>query len=312
MIRKIKKKVLITGAEGFIAHYLIKKLLSKNFQVYGSYYKKNKITKNSKVKFVFCDVRNKLQVKKVINKIKPNIIFHLAAKSHPFYSFSNPIETVRTNVLGTINILEACKKLNIHSKIVIACSSGQYGSRSLKKLPMVEKDKYEPEHIYGLSKSFQDNLGYQYFKMFKMKIVRAIIFNTSGPGKKHDVFYDICRQFCNQISNKIIKINCGNINNFRDFMHVEDVADALYALSIKGKNGDSYNIGSSKIYKINTIIKILRKHYKKKIVVNINKKLFRKFDEKFISSDNKKILKLGWKPKKNIKNIINDMIEFYK
>lgn len=256
--------MLVTGAEGFIAYYLIKKLLSKNFQVYGSYYKKNKKIKNSKVKFLFCDVRNKQQVKKVINKIKPNIIFHLAAKSHPFYSFSNPIETIQTNVLGTINILETCRKANFYSKIIIACSSGQYGARSLKELPMIEKDKYEPEHIYGLSKSFQDNLGYQYYKMFKMKIIRAIIFNTSGPGKKHDVFYDICRQFCNQIKNKIIKIKCGNLNNFRDFIHVEDVADALYTLSIKGKSGNSYNIGSSKIHKINSIIKILRKNYKKK------------------------------------------------
>ena len=65
----------------------------------------------------------------------------------------------------------------------MACSSGQYGSRPYSKLPMKENDLYDPEHIYGLSKVFQDLLCKQYFKMFKLKTIRAILFNTSGQGK---------------------------------------------------------------------------------------------------------------------------------
>ena len=87
-------------------------------------------------------------------------------------------------------MLETCKDLRNKSKIVIACSSGQYGSRPFTKLPMVENNQYDPEHIYGLSKVFQDSLCKQYFKMFKLNIIRAILFNTSGPGKKFDVFFD--------------------------------------------------------------------------------------------------------------------------
>lgn len=304
------KKVLITGAEGFIAHYLVKKL-NKNskFKVYGSYYQKS-IKSNKKVKFYKCDVRNFNGVKKLIKKIKPGIIFHLAAKSHPIYSFKNPVETMRTNVMGTINILESCKLLNLSPKIIVACSSAQYGIRNFQLLPMKENDDYKPEHIYGLSKVFQEMLGRQYYKMFNLKIVNAIIFNTSGPRKKFDVFFDICKQFSKQINKKIINIRCGNLNNYRDFMHVEDVADALIALANKGKVGQSYNIGSSKLIKVSNIIKILEKSFNKKIILKIDKKLIRKYDEKFISSSNQKIKKIGWKTKKNIKDIILDMVDY--
>tara|TARA_B100000989_G_scaffold271459_1_gene228242 strand:- start:2728 stop:3663 length:936 start_codon:yes stop_codon:yes gene_type:complete len=306
MVKKLKT-AFITGSEGFIGGYLSKVLLNK-YQVVGGYYKMNKFKKLKGVKYVFCDVRNLDNIKKIFKKYKPSLVFHLAAKSHPFYSFTNPIETMNTNVIGTINLLETCKKDKLKPKIIIACSSGQYGSRPFSKLPMVEKNEYDPEHIYGLSKVFQDSLSKQYYKMFKLKIIRAILFNTSGPGKKFDVFFDICRQFSHQINKKKIIIKCGNLNNFRDFMHVEDVARGLLFLSQKGIPGESYNIGSAKLIKISKIIDLLRKKYKKNIIIKTEKNLLRKFDEKFITASVNKIKKLGWQPSKNINDIINDMI----
>ncbi len=305
---KKNKIVLVTGSEGFIGGYLIKLLLLKKYKVLGGYYKKKKFNKINKVKYIYCDVRNLSNVKKILNIYKPNVIFHLAAKSHPFYSFTNPIETMNTNVIGTINLLETCKELRMRPKIVIACSSGQYGARPLSKLPMVEDNEYDPEHIYGLSKVFQDSLCKQYYKMFKLNIIRAILFNTSGPGKKFDVFFDICKQFSKQIQKKKIVIKCGNLNNFRDFMHVEDVAKALLFLSNKGLSGESYNVGSAKLTKISKIIEILKKKYKKKIKIKTDKKMLRDYDEKFIAASIKKIKKLGWKPRKKIDDIIDDMI----
>ncbi len=306
---KMNRKIaLITGSEGFIGYYLKKLLLKNNYNVIGCYYKKKKFKKIKNVKYIFCDVRKIKRLKIILNKYKPNIIFHLAAKSHPFYSFVDPIGTINTNVLGTINLLETCRDLNINSKIIMACSSGQYGSRPYSKLPMKENDLYDPEHIYGLSKVFQDSLCKQYFKMFKLKTIRAILFNTSGQGKKFDVFHDICNQFRKQFSKKKIIIKCGNLNNFRDFMHVEDVAHGLFFLSKKGVPGQSYNIGSSNLIKISKIIDILREKYHKNISLKIEKRLLRKYDEKFISASINKIKKLGWKPTKKIDDIILDMI----
>ena len=77
------------------------------------------------------------------------------------------------------NVLE----LNFNPKIVIACSSAQYGTRNFEELPLKEENLFKPDHIYGLSKYFQNLLANQYFKMFNLKVINAIIFNTSGPGK---------------------------------------------------------------------------------------------------------------------------------
>ena len=157
--------------------------MKNNYNVIGCYYKKKKFKKIKNVKYIFCDVRKINGLRIILNKYNPNIIFHLAAKSHPFYSFVDPIGTINTNVIGTINLLETCRALNINPKIIMACSSGQYGSRPYSKLPMKENESYDPEHIYGLSKVFQDSLCKQYFKMFKLKTIRAILFNTSGQEK---------------------------------------------------------------------------------------------------------------------------------
>ena len=176
---------------------------------------------------------------------------------------------------------------------------------------MKESDIHLPEHIYGLSKVFQDKLGSQYNKMYSLKIIRAILFNTSGPGKFNDVFNDICSQFVKNNNKKKIIINCGNLNNQRDFMHVDDVVNALYILASRGKNGESYNVGSGKLTKVREIINILEKLYNTKINIRINKSLYRKFDERFILSSNKKIRSLNWKLNKSVKDIIKDMVSYY-
>jgi nucleoside-diphosphate-sugar epimerase len=116
----LKDKIaVVTGVSKGIGEALCRQLLSNGSKVYGL--GRNDFDGNhTNYTFIKTDVRNLEDLTHVIDAEKPDIIFHLAAKSHPFYSFSNPIETVRTNVLGTINILEACKKLNIHSKIIFS------------------------------------------------------------------------------------------------------------------------------------------------------------------------------------------------
>ncbi len=308
----MKKKILITGSEGFVGYYLIKFLSKKKYLIYGTYKSKKNFFVNKNVKYLKCDVRNYKILKKIILEYKPNFIFHLAAKSHPNFSFNNPIETINTNIKGTINLLEICRNFYKSPKIILACSSAQYGSRKFKDLPMKETDVFAPEHIYGLSKVFQDKLGSQYCKMYSLNIVKAILFNTSGPGKSKDVFNDICIQFAKQKnSEKQIIIRCGNLNNQRDFMHVDDVVEGLYVLSQKGKKGQEYNIGSGKLTKVREIINFLEKFYKKKIKIVYDKSLHRKFDEKFICSSNQKIKFLNWKPKKDFKDVIIDMVRHY-
>tara|TARA_A100001037_G_scaffold306635_1_gene353526 strand:- start:9401 stop:10315 length:915 start_codon:yes stop_codon:yes gene_type:complete len=302
------KKILITGSEGFIGKHLIRKLNRKNVNLFGSFYKNKKFKSSRNLKYIKCDFRNENQIKDLIKKVSPDIIFHLAAKSHPTYSFKNPIQTIETNVMGTLKLFEICKNQNINPKIVVACSSAQFGSKKKNELPITEESKSFPEHIYGFSKLVQSLLSDQYFKMFNLQIFKAIIFNTSGPGKNFDVFQDICNQYLRQKNKKKIIIETGNLKNLRDFSHVDDVANALIQISKKGVPGESYIIASSRLEKISKIISILKKLTNKNITIRKNKKLFRKFDEKFILGNNRKIKKLDWSSKKNLEDIVKDII----
>ncbi len=302
------KKILVTGSEGFIGKHLIGKLIGKNVNLFASYYKNKKLKSFKNLKYIKCDFRYENQIKNLIKRVSPDIIFHLAAKSHPTYSFRNPIQTIETNVMGTLKLFEVCKNQKINPKIVVACSSAQFGSKKKNELPITEESESFPEHIYGFSKLAQSLLSEQYFKMFNLPIFKAIIFNTSGPGKNFDVFQDICNQYLKQKNKKKITIETGNLENLRDFSHVEDVVNALIQISRKGVPGESYIIASSKLEKISKIISILKKLTKKNIIIKKNKKLFRKFDEKFILGNNRKIKKLDWSSKKNIEDIVKDII----
>lgn len=302
-------KILVTGSDGFIGYHLLNYLCKyKKYKLFGSFYKKKKLKKINNVYYQKCDFRKYNQIFKLINKVKPNIIYHLAAKSHPTFSFKRPIETLETNIMGTAKLFESCKILKIKPKIIVACSSAQYGSKTKKELPIEEISESFPEHIYGFSKLVQNLLSLQYFKMYNIKIYRAIIFNTSGLGKNFDVFQDICRQFIKQNKNKSIILKVGNLQNLRDFTHVQDAVNGLVKIEKKGKAGESYIISSNKLIKISKIIDILKKCTTKKVFIKKNKKLFRKFDEKYILGCNKKIKKLGWKQKKSIVDIVLDII----
>lgn len=306
-----RKKILITGSEGFIGSHLIRFFFNKNFHVIACHYKKINKIKSKNINYYRCDVRNRKRIGQILKISKPDLIYHLAAKSLPSFSFNYPIKTMNTNLFGTFNILEECRVQKINPKIIIACSSGQFGSRPLNKLPYKEDYIQKPDHIYGLSKNFQNMLGMQYFKMYNLKIIIALIFNTTGPGKKGDVFSDFCKQFVlNKIKNGTKTIKIGDLNKFRDFLHINDLIKGLFVLGKKGKIGEEYNLCSSNYHQISKIISLM-KNKKFKIKVLRDKKLMRKFDERYIFGSNKKIFKLGWEPKLGIKDIFRDICQFY-
>ena len=309
-----KKKVLITGANGFVGKYLIEKLLKENCEVYGTVLDGD-LYIDSRMIFFHLDLIDAIETRKIIEKIKPDVIFHLASQSSVKMSWDKPQLTFNVNVIGTINLLESIRLSNPTAKIILIGSSEEYGSVFKENFSPLEETKCFPENIYAITKSTQNYLGNMYHKAYGMNIIMTRSFNHVGPGQSPQfVISDFCKQVAEiELRNTNPIINVGNLNSYRDFLDVRDVVDAYYELSLNGKFGETYNIGSGNSYKIEDLLKMIISMSKCEIEVKIDEKKFRPIDIPKTCADITKILyDTNWSPKYEIKDTINNTLEYWR
>jgi GDP-4-dehydro-6-deoxy-D-mannose reductase len=341
------EKVLITGANGFIGSHLIDFCLDKGYQIYGlerenqaynnlSHYieSKTKFSEEDKLDFlgeqikipiknhnlilVECNIKNGPLLEKIIINIKPNFIFHFAAQPYILQSWENPLDTIETNVLGTINVLEPIKKHNLKSRVILACSSTEYGTSAEFDRPLKENDPLLAIHPYGISKVAAELLTRQYYINFGVETVNLRFFNQTGIRRINDAPSDFIRKVA-QIELGLIEpvIEVGNLESFRDFTDIRDSVKAIWLAATKAKPGEVYNVCSSRKIQIREILNIILGFCNKKIkiVENFPQKL-RKRDEDVIVGDYSKISEdLGWQPtipiEDTLKGMYNFWIDFY-
>ena len=273
----MKKKILITGAFGFIGSHLAELFVRKGFEVivFDRYNSNNNWgwLEHSKFKneieVVLGDIRDYDSVSKAIEKCK--VVLHLAALIGIPYSYVSPTAYYKTNVEGTLNVLEASKNLNVEQTIITSTSE-TYGSAQY--IPIDEKHPMVAQSPYAASKIAADQLSISYYKAFNLpvKIIRP--FNTYGPRQSLRAIIPTI------ISQSILEkkqINVGNISPSRDFLHVNDTCNAFLQIY---KNKDLYgkivNVGSGKEISIKNLIeKIISKGSSKKIEIKKDKKRVR-------------------------------------
>lgn len=295
-----KKKILITGATGFIGSHLTELCVKKGFKVsafdrYNPQYNLNCLN-NSKYKkdinFIFGDIRDYDSVYKASKGM--DIILHLAALIGIPYSYYSPMAYVKTNIEGTYNILEATKNLNI-KQLIITSTSETYGTA--QKVPISENHRLIGQSPYSASKISADQLAISYWTSFQLpvKIIRP--FNTYGPRQSN-------RAVIPTIINQALKnknISLGNIKTTRDYTYVSDISEA-YLEIIKTKNifGQPINVGSNNEFKIEQIARKVIKKINPNLKIIIDKKRIRpeKSEVDRLKCDNRLIIKkTNWKPK---------------
>ncbi|MEK7499908.1 MAG: GDP-mannose 4,6-dehydratase, partial [Patescibacteria group bacterium] len=185
----------------------------------------------------------------LIEAIRPEYIFHLAAQSYVRTSWESPQETITTNMLGEINLLEAVRLLKTDKYnpiIVITCSSEEYGLVTKSQLPITEDTPLAPLSPYAVSKIGQDFLGFQYFKTYGLKTIRLRVFNHSGP-KRPPAFGD------SHTAHEIALIEAGlkepvityrDLTAVRDYSDVRDIVHAYALAAERCEAGDVYNVCS--------------------------------------------------------------------
>jgi UDP-glucose 4-epimerase len=247
------KKILVTGGAGFIGFHLCKKLLefTPNLTIYDnlSSGKLENVKDLPKANFVKGDI---LDLKKLCNVEKADLIFHLAAQVVVPYSMENPIEDFETNARGTLNVLETARKDD--AKLVFTSSAAVYGNST--KLPTPEDYGFNPFSCYGLSKVVGEEYCNMYVNQYGLDITILRLANVYGP-RCHGVISD----FLDKISKNPEKLEIiGTGLQSRDFVHISDVVDALI-LSATSKNavGQTFNIGFGKTTKIIDLAKMILK-----------------------------------------------------
>lgn len=335
--------LLITGADGFIGSHLTDLCISKNYIVYAlkkpsnhvqnlthytngkrEFLDKEKLNylgeyikipcNNDRLIILECDLRNRILLNRIINAVQPKIIFHFGAQSFVISSWGNPINTIETNVIGTINIFEPIKNNKIKTSVIVACSSAEYGTTSEINRPLKETDPLLAIHPYGISKIATELLARQYYLNFGIKAINLRFFNQTGPRKVNDACSDFVRDIAMiELGLKEPVIKVGNLNAYRDITGIEDTLQAIWLAATKGKSGETYNVCSGRKIQIRKVLDIVLSFSSKKIKIieNIPEKL-RKTDEDVILGDNSKIInELGFEITQSIEETLKDMFDYW-
>ena len=182
-------KVLITGVTGFVGSHLVEYIHEQHpeTEIHGiKRWRSNTNNVNhldGMITYHDCDIKDAHNVNNLINDIKPDRIFHLAAQSFVPTSWESPSETFEINIIGQCNIFESVRKIQsktYNPAIQIACSSEEYGLVLPLEVPIKETNPLRPLSPYAVSKVAQDFMGYQYFKSYGLQIIRTLAFNHSG------------------------------------------------------------------------------------------------------------------------------------
>lgn len=316
------EKILITGINGFAGSHLAEYVLKNNLgEVYGTTRGRTVNLENlenvkNKVELTECDITDSYSVEKTIDEIKPDYVFHLAAQAFVPASWRSPIETMNTNVIGSLNLFEAIRKSNTNPLIQICGSSEEYGMVLPEETPITEDNPLRPLSPYGVSKVAMDLMGYQYFKSYGMKIVRTRAFNHSGP-RRGEVYVDSdwCRQVIQiEKGKKEPVVMVGNLEAKRDFTDVRDIVRGYWLSLKKGKAGEVYNICSGKTWKMKDVLdKIISLSKAKNIKVQEDPKRLRPSDVQLLLGDNKKFCEAtGWKPEIPYEKTLEDLMAYWR
>ena len=188
---KKQKKALITGITGFAGSHLAEFLLDKGLVIHGMVRwrsERSNIQSIKKKLFLHeADLLDAHSLYTVIETIKPDYIFHLAAQSFVKSSWASPAHTIEVNMVGSTNLFEAVRRCHFPTVIQIACSSEEYGKVYPEETPIKETNALRPLSPYGVSKLGMDYLGYQYYESYGLKIIRTRGFNHTGP-RRGEVF----------------------------------------------------------------------------------------------------------------------------
>jgi|TARA_Y100000294_G_scaffold177047_1_gene201217 GDP-mannose 4,6-dehydratase len=313
MINRKFKKCLITGITGSGGSYLAEHILlkDKRIKIFGIYrsvgYKK--LLQNKRIELFKVDLCNFYKTQKIINKINPDLIFHLASSANVRESFDFPKKIIENNNTITLNLLEIVRKNKIKPLIIICSTSEVYGKIVKKDAPIKETKNISPVNPYSVSKAFQDLISQVYFKNYGLKIIITRMFSYINARKNYLFQTAFAKQIVDIERGKKKILVHGNLNSIRNIIDIADAMEAYWLTAKRGRLGEIYNISGKKVISVRNYLKELKKLSNIKIKSKIDKKLMRPVDVTLQISDSKKFIRdTRWSPKISFKESMKKLL----
>jgi GDP-4-dehydro-6-deoxy-D-mannose reductase len=314
-------RVLITGITGMVGSHLAEYCLERgDVEVVGTLRwrspKDNIAGVVDRVRLVECDLRDQAAVRRLLEDVEPDAIFHLAAQSYVPASWSGPADTFTTNVLAQVHLLEAMRDLRLTDvPIQVAGSSEEYGLVHPEETPITEENPLRPLSPYAVSKVTQDLMAWQYHRSFGLRTVRTRAFNHEGP-RRGDVF--VTSNFAKQIAEieagrRPPVLEVGNLTARRDWHDVRDTVRAYWLAATEGEPGEVYNIGRGEALSIQEMLDLLLSMAKVDVEVRPVPERMRPSDVELLVCDPTKFReRTGWEPKIPFDQTLADSLDYWR
>lgn len=306
-------RVLITGAGGFVGGHLARHLAAADpdAEIHGALYRSTERTPSTLASRNVIDLTHSPTVTQMLDRVRPDVIYHLAAQAFVPRSFEDPWETLQNNILCQLNIIQACLKLKMQPRLLVVSSAEIYGAVRPEELPLTENAPLRPANPYSVSKVAQDMLALQYHISHNLPIMRARPFNHIGPGQ--DLRF-AAPSFAAQIARIELGvqepvIRVGNLEARRDFTDVRDIVRAYYMIVEKGLPGDVYNVASGQVFSIQQLLDTLLSFTDQPIQVEVDPDRLRPVDVPVIQGDASHLHTVtGWQPEYSFQQTLLDIL----
>lgn len=306
-------RCLVTGADGFIASFLVDMLLERDHTVSALAFTASPHLDRlgAKVKTVRGDILDRPSLARLLTEVRPEVVFHLAAQSLPNVSWDQPDLTCRVNVLGTVHLLEAIRAESLDPVVVVPASSSEYAP-SPDGRPVPETAALRPSSLYAVSKLAQDELSRLYHEHYGLRVVRARPFHLVGPRKTGDMSSDFARHIVAVEHGLQKDMPVGSLDVVRDLLDVRDGAEAFLLLAEHGRAGDVYNICSGHGVRAGEVLDMLKAMAKVPIRERQDPAKLRPIEDKIKVGDPSKLMALGWKPKRALQETLRDVLDYWR
>lgn len=333
----MRKKSLITGITGMVGSHLADFLLANtDWDVHGACrwrspldnvsHLLDRANKKDRLYFEYADLNDQVSLIGLINKVKPDYVFHLAAQSYPLTSFTAPIDTLNTNILGTCRLMEALRLAmdadSSYKPVIHVCASSEvFGKIPPEKKPNTgihEECPFHPASPYAISKVGTDLLGRYYAEAYGMTVMTTRMFTHTGP-RRGDVFHE--STFAKQIAMieaGLIepKVMVGNLKSLRTYADVRDAVRAYYMLvTVDPIPGEYYNIGGSYTCEVGDTLNTLLSFspMRDKIEVVTDPARLRLIDADLQVPDCRKFKQhTGWEPQIPFEQTMHDLLDYWR